>query len=87
MHMAIALKKWVIAWFGPTCSHEIDLYGRGVAIETKAPCSPCWKRECHKPLMCYDQVNFDEISKGVSLGLKPEKVFAPKAKKLPEISL
>ena len=29
MHMAIGLKKWVVAWFGPTCHQEIDLYDRG----------------------------------------------------------
>jgi heptosyltransferase II len=87
MHMAIALKKWVVAWFGPTCAHEIDLYGRGIAVKTTAPCSPCWKRECEKPVMCYDQVNFEEVSQGVRLGLSPDKVFAPVAKKIPEISL
>src|SRR5690606_31915781 len=36
MHMAIALRKWVVAWFGPSCHQEIDLYGRGVKILTKA---------------------------------------------------
>jgi len=87
MHMALALKKWVVAWFGPTCSHEIDLYGRGIAVETSAQCAPCWKRECHKPVMCYDLVNFQDIADGVRRGLKPEKVFASPARKLPEISL
>ncbi len=61
MHMAISQKKQVIAWFGPTCAHEIELYGRGQKILSKAPCSPCWKRSCHKPVMCYDLVNLDEI--------------------------
>ncbi len=61
MHMAISQKKQVIAWFGPTCAHEIELYGRGTKIITQAPCSPCWKRSCHKPVMCYDLVNLDEI--------------------------
>lgn len=65
MHMGIALKKWVIAWFGPTCHQEIDLFERGEKILTAAPCSPCWKRECEKPVMCYDQVSFDTIVAGV----------------------
>src|SRR5690606_3919172 len=56
LHMAIALRKWVVAWFGPTCEQEIDLYGRGVKLRTKAHCSPCWKRDCQQPVMCYDQV-------------------------------
>ena len=65
MHMAISQKKQVIAWFGPTCSHEIELYGRGEKIETQATCGPCWKRSCHKPVMCYDLVNLDEIINAV----------------------
>lgn len=62
MHMGIALKKWVIAWFGPTCHQEIDLFGRGEKILTQATCSPCWKRECEKTIMCYDLVSLDSIS-------------------------
>lgn len=70
MHMAIALEKYVIAWFGPTCAHEIDLYGRGVHIITKANCAPCWKRTCQKNPMCYDLVQLDEIIFSVEKGLK-----------------
>lgn len=61
MHMAISQKKQVIAWFGPTCAHEIDIYDRGAKILTKSPCAPCWKRACEKEIMCYDQVSLMEI--------------------------
>ncbi|MCB0407859.1 MAG: glycosyltransferase family 9 protein [Bdellovibrionales bacterium] len=69
MHMAIALEKWTVAWFGPTCAHEIDLYDRGEKVISKATCGPCWKRSCEKDLMCYDQVNFDEIIESIERGL------------------
>lgn len=69
MHMAIGLRKWVVAWFGPTCAQEIDLYGRGVKVLTQAPCSPCWKRVCAEKVMCYDQVDFQSILKGIKEGL------------------
>ncbi len=69
MHMAIALKKWTVAWFGPTCAHEIDLFGRGVHVLTAAECSPCWKRTCHNSPMCYDRVNLNEIVEGVQKGV------------------
>lgn len=62
LHMAISQKKRVIAWFGPTCAHEIELYGRGKKVLTQAPCSPCWKRSCQKPVMCYDLVETDDIT-------------------------
>lgn len=61
MHMAISQKKEVIAWFGPTCAHEIDIYDRGHKILTKSSCAPCWKRTCEKDIMCYDQVSLAEI--------------------------
>lgn len=70
MHMAIALKKWTVAWFGPTCAHEIDLYERGVHVKTQASCSPCWKRSCQKSPMCYDQVDLNEILSGVQKGIQ-----------------
>lgn len=61
MHMAISQKKQVIAWFGPTCAQEIDLYDRGFKVRAQSPCSPCWKRTCEKNIMCYDQVSLEEI--------------------------
>lgn len=61
MHMAIAQKKQVIAWFGPTCAHEIDIFDRGFKILTQSPCAPCWKRTCEKDIMCYDQVRLGDI--------------------------
>jgi heptosyltransferase II len=70
MHMAIALKKWVVAWFGPTCAHEIDLFERGVRVLTGAQCSPCWKRSCDKNPMCYDLVDIDSILAAVEKGIQ-----------------
>ncbi len=65
MHMAIALKKWTVAWFGPTVASEIDLYGRGEAVLSDAACGPCWKRSCQKNVMCYDLVAVDKLVGGV----------------------
>lgn len=70
MHMAIALRKWTVAWFGPTCAHEIDLYGRGRKILTQASCSPCWKRTCTRSVMCYDRVSTSELIAAVDEGLQ-----------------
>ena len=46
MHLAIALKKKVVALFGPTAPQEIDLYGRGVKIFLAESCSPCYRQTC-----------------------------------------
>ncbi len=70
MHMGIALKKWMVAWFGPTCSQEIDLFDHGVKVLSEATCGPCWKRVCEKSTMCYDLVDIDKIYSGILLGQK-----------------
>lgn len=70
MHMAISQKKYVIAWFGPTCQQEINLYGRGKKLITSAPCAPCWKRSCHQPTMCYDLVSLSDMIRAVDMGIR-----------------
>ncbi len=85
MHMSIAMKKWTVAWFGPTCAQEIDLYDRGVKVLTIAPCSPCWKRVCEQKLMCYDQVDFNKVLQGIKEGLPWLNISSSKPRS-PEIS-
>jgi heptosyltransferase II len=70
MHMGIALEKWVVAWFGPTCAQEIDLFGRGRKVLSQVSCGPCWKRLCQNQPMCYDLVPLNEILKGIVEGIE-----------------
>ena len=86
MHLAIAQKKWTVAWFGPTCAHEIDLYDRGHFVMTQAKCSPCWKRSCQKDVMCYDQVELKDILDGVFQGIEFCKKSSLSKQHLSEIS-
>ncbi len=66
MHLAIALKKKVIAFFGPTCPQEIDLYGRGTKLFSGASCAPCYKQTCPDG-KCMKEITpervFEEIQK------------------------
>lgn len=65
MHMAIALQKQVIAWFGPTCDHEIDLFDRGIKIKSSMSCSPCWKRSCDQPIPCNQRLDIDSMTSNI----------------------
>ena len=66
MHIAIALKKYVIAWFGLSCWTEIDLYDRGVKLFPKDLfCSPCWKKACPYNLECVQQIDLKQIEQEV----------------------
>jgi heptosyltransferase-2 len=66
MHIAIALKRKVVALFGPTCPQEIDLYGRGVKLFAGAPCAPCYRQTCPDPV-CMKSLSpavvFEEVGK------------------------
>ena len=62
MHLAIALKKYVIVWFGVSCWTEIDLYDRGIKLyQENLFCSPCWKKECPYDLECIKMIDLDRI--------------------------
>lgn len=62
MHLAIALKKFVIAWFGLSCWTEIELYDRGIKLyQENLECSPCWKRTCPYDLECIKMINLERI--------------------------
>lgn len=83
MHMAISQKKYVTAWFGPTCAQEIALYRRGDAVLTQAGCAPCWKRSCDQTVMCYDQVDLKQIIESVKKGLADWQKAKSSLSKLP----
>lgn len=61
MHIAIALKKPVVAWFAPTPSQEIDLYGRGTKLLSQVTCKPCLKHFCDFAVKCNEIVEIGEI--------------------------
>ena len=62
MHLAIALKKQVIAWFGLSCWSEIDLYDRGIKLFPEGLfCAPCWKKVCPYDLECIQMIDLKRI--------------------------
>lgn len=66
MHLAIALRKYVVAWFGLSCWTEIDLYDRGVKFWPRdLACSPCWKRVCPHNLECITGIDLAGITEAV----------------------
>ena len=61
MHLAIGLGKRVVAWFGLTCEQEIDLFDRGETVLAKVGCRPCWRRECDRPVKCFESVDTQDV--------------------------
>ncbi|MCU0606262.1 MAG: glycosyltransferase family 9 protein [Candidatus Edwardsbacteria bacterium] len=69
MHMAIALQKQVVAWFGLSCAAEIELFGRGEKIVSPLPCAPCWKKTCDT-LACVKQLDLGAVFAAVARGVE-----------------
>ena len=61
MHIGIALKKKIIAFFYPTSSAEIELYGRGTKIIGKGNSYCSYQPKCDYP----PEWNIDEFVDGV----------------------
>ncbi|PWU21433.1 MAG: glycosyltransferase family 9 protein [Bdellovibrio sp.] len=65
LHLAIAWRKGVVVWFGPTCPQEIDLFDRGVSLQAEVSCCPCWQASCRQVTMCYDRIPLEKIRQAV----------------------
>lgn len=76
LHLAIALRKKFIAFFGPTPRQELDLYQSGTYIPFSIPshydCLPCHQPVCHQPKICTSYINFSEIISTVMNEFKNE---------------
>jgi len=67
MHLAIALKKKIIALFGPSSSREVYLYEKGIKLLPKTPynCIPCLKSECFQKKECMGFIKPEEVRDAV----------------------
>ena len=65
MHIAIALGKCVVAIFGSTTPHEVDLYDRGEKVVTDFECSPCYLKTCDKSPTCMQALRGETVGEAV----------------------
>ena len=65
LHIAVALRKPVVAYFTITCENEIDLYERGIKVVSGLNCRPCWKRSCSNLAKCNEAVDIPRICNSV----------------------
>jgi heptosyltransferase-2 len=65
MHLAIALGKKLVVFFGPTSATEIELYGLGAKVTSKMDCLSCYRKTCDKQPNCMDELSVDELFQAV----------------------
>ena len=75
LHLAIALKKKIIALFGPTPSRQIYMYGLGVKLTPGAEhnCIPCFMPKCPKEKSCMYDIKVDTVADSVNMLLRKHK--------------
>lgn len=61
LHLAIALRKKVIALVGPTSAAELELYGKGIKITADMPCLCCYRQTCEKKPDCMELIKPEEV--------------------------
>lgn len=61
MHVAIAMKVPVVAFFASTCAAEIELYGRGKKVVSTISCAPCYLKHCPIDEQCMKDIEPDVL--------------------------
>ncbi|UCE04081.1 MAG: hypothetical protein JSW67_07905 [Candidatus Latescibacterota bacterium] len=61
MHVALALRKRVVAVFGPTSAPEIFDYGRLTKVVSPIECICCYLRSCDKVPNCMDLIPLEQL--------------------------
>lgn len=70
LHIALALRKQVVAYFGPTAPWEIDLFGMGKKIIAPVDCIACYRFDCPKSPKCTELISVDDILSAVNHSAK-----------------
>jgi heptosyltransferase-2 len=61
MHLGIAARRPVIAFFGPTSDAEIELYGLGEHVVTSLPCRRCYLPTCDRRPHCMESIGVADL--------------------------
>ncbi|MBU1203786.1 MAG: glycosyltransferase [Nanoarchaeota archaeon] len=61
LHIALGLKRKVVALFGPTSANEIEMYGLGVKLKPKKECKCFYQNKCTQKVRCIDTISLNEV--------------------------
>lgn len=80
MHLGLALKKWVVALFGPTPSRQIHMYGMGTILHPGVKCrhEPCMLQKCDNVFHCMETVTPHRVFHEAAAILGSDAAFLPK---------
>jgi len=61
LHIATALEKKIIALFGPTSANEIELYGKGIKLNSPDGCKCYYKKYCSEEMSCMEKITSEMV--------------------------
>jgi len=61
LHIGTALKKNIVALFGPTSINEITLYNRGIKLSSLEPCKCFYQKHCREEMSCMEKISAQEV--------------------------
>jgi len=70
LHVAVALGKRVVAYFGPTSDAEIDVYNCGEKVIPSSPCQCYYQSQCTVKVSCMDNLKEKDMLAAVERQLK-----------------
>ncbi|MBP7089072.1 MAG: glycosyltransferase family 9 protein [Candidatus Omnitrophica bacterium] len=67
LHLSLALKKKIVALFGPTSHKEIYFYGCGTFVLPDSPynCIPCLRSICNKERQCLEYIYPEKVKEKI----------------------
>jgi heptosyltransferase-2 len=67
MHLGLALKRKVVALFGPTPTEGIYMYGRGIILSADWACEriPCMQSECSEGCACMTELQPKIVARSI----------------------
>jgi heptosyltransferase-2 len=65
LHAAAGLKKNIVALFGPTSVNEIEIYSKGVKIQSDKDCVVCYKQECDLIDNCMESIDSKDVIQAI----------------------
>lgn len=70
LHIGLALRKMIVAYFGPTAPWEVNLYGMGEKIIAPVDCIARYRTNCDKSSKYSELISIDDILNTVAYSIK-----------------
>ena len=69
LHLAVAVGRPVVSFFGPTSADEIEIYGLGSKVVTPLSCRCCYLKDCDVRPHCMQTIDVDTLAEAVETWL------------------